>query len=197
MSSHKIALSLAEIEALRAFALQNSAELLADAELLFQHGRFARTYTLAHLSSEELAKLPILAAEGVRLAKGATIDWNELDTKLRSHPTKLKGLLFVDLLGWEVDPTSKNIHVRGENLSRVELFNKLKNASLYAGVYQNDLYKPTSIFTKELASKALLLARNRYDLFSEVELITHGRIAELANRAGYMKLLKTLGITGE
>ncbi|MFO1206918.1 MAG: AbiV family abortive infection protein [Burkholderiales bacterium] len=50
------ALSVAEIERLRALVFQNSVELLEEADLLFQHKRFARAYTLAHLSSEELAK---------------------------------------------------------------------------------------------------------------------------------------------
>ena len=188
------ALSLSEIEALRALALQNSAELLEEAELLFQHKRFARTYTLAHLSSEELAKLPILAAYGVRLAKGKTISWTKLDEKLRSHAIKLKGLLFVDLLGTDVDPTSKTIQVHKQAVSRVELFNTLKNSSLYAGVYQGELYKPTAIFTEKLASEALTLARNRYELFSTVERVTHGRLAELATRESYVRLLKALGV---
>lgn len=144
-------LSLPEIETLRAFALQNAAELLAEAEILFQHKKFARTYTLAHLSSEELAKLPILAAYGVNLANGKTINWAVLDNKLRSHETKLKGLLFVDLLGTGIDPTAKTIPVHKKAMSRVELFNTLKNANLYAGVYQGELYRPNSMFTEKLA----------------------------------------------
>ena len=74
------------------------------------------------------------------------------------------------------------------------LFNTLKNASLYAGVYQGELYKPNGIFTEELASKSLVNARNRLELFSEVEKATHGRIAELAKRETYMALLKKLGV---
>jgi AbiV family abortive infection protein len=188
------ALSLPEIEALRAFALQNSAELLAEAELLFQHKRFARTYTLAHLSSEELAKLPILAACGANLANGKTISWAKLEEKLRSHTTKLKGLLFVDLLGKSIDPTAKTIQVHKQSMSRVELFNTLKNASLYAGVYQGELYKPNGIFTEKIASEALTTSRNRFDLFFAVEQVTQGRISELAKRDSYMTLLKTLGV---
>jgi AbiV family abortive infection protein len=188
------ALSLSEIEFLRALALQNSAELLAEAELLFHHKKFARTYTLAHLSSEELAKLPILAAYGVRLINGKTISWKELDEKLRSHTTKLKGLLFVDLLGTGIDPKAKSIQVHKESMSRIELFNTLKNVSLYAGVYNGELYKPNGIFTERLATEALATSRNRFELFSEVEQLTHGKLAELGKRESYMKLLKTLGV---
>lgn len=153
-------LSLPEIEALRALALENSIELLAEAQLLFKHKKFARTYTLAHLSSEELAKLPILAVYGVRLANGRTITWAEVDKRLRSHTTKIKGLLFVDLLDTGIDPTAKSIQIHTEAISRVELFNTLKNASIYSGVYQGELYSPTGIFTEDLATRALTTSRN-------------------------------------
>lgn len=188
------ALSLSEIESLRSLALQNAKDLLEEAELLFQHQKFARTYTLAHLSSEELAKLPILAAHGVRLMRGTSISWKGLDKDLTSHATKLKGLLLVDLIGTGTDPTSKSIKVHNETLSRVELFNALKNASLYAGVYQGELFKPTGVFTKRLAEEALRTSRNRLELFSDIEALTHGRIAELAKRGTYAKLLGLLGV---
>ena len=54
--------------------------------------------------------------------------------------------------------------------------------------------QPNGIFTEDLATKALTTSRNRLELFSEVEQFTHGRIAELAKRSTYMKLLKTLGV---
>ena len=157
------ALSLPEIQALRALVLENASELAEEAELLFEHGKFARTYILAHLSSEELAKLPLLAAVGVSLLNGATINWERLDERLRSHKVKLKGLLFVDLLGKNMDATARNIQVHEKTLSRIELFNELKNVSLYAGVYQDSLYKPNAAVTERLASEALTVARNRLE----------------------------------
>jgi AbiV family abortive infection protein len=187
-------LSLSDIETLRGLILQNARELLAEAELLFEHRKWARAYALAHLSSEELAKLPILAATGVRLVNGVTINWKDLDSRLRSHSAKLKGLLFVDLFDKGVEPTARDIKVCQQKLSRVELFNELKNVSLYAGVYQGDLYKPNSAISVELATGALTAGRNRLELFTAVEEVTQGRISDLAKRQSYMKLLNTLGI---
>lgn len=186
--------SLLEIESLRALILENASELAQEAELLFNHQRFARTYTLAHLSSEELAKLPILAAVGVELSNNSTINWKHLDKRIHSHSAKLKGLLFVDFLGKNVDPTTKDLIIYQQTLSRVELFNELKNVSLYAGVYQGCTYKPKVAITERLAYEALTAAKNRLELFSMVEGATCGRITELAKREGYMNLLKTLGI---
>ncbi|MBI3432684.1 MAG: AbiV family abortive infection protein [Hydrogenophilales bacterium] len=188
------ALSLPEVENLRALVLENASELAEEAELLFKHKKFARTYTLAHLSSEELAKLPLLAAVGVNLVNGDTINWSQLDARLRSHSAKLKGSLFVDLLGTNTDPTTRDIQVHEQALSRIELFNELKNVSLYTGVYQDSIYKPNAAITEKLASEALTAARNRLELFSTVEAVTHGRVAELAKRESYMKLLNTLSV---
>lgn len=194
VSPHMKALALPEIENLRALILANATELVAEAELLYEHRRFARTYSLAHLSSEELAKLLILVATGVRLAKGEAVNWERLDKHLRSHTTKLKGLLLVDLLGKNIDPSAKDIQVHKQSLSRVELFNELKNVSLYAGVYQDSMYKPSDAITERLASEALTAARSRLEHFTAIEAVTHGRIAELAQRPSYVRLLDTLGV---
>lgn len=187
-------LSITEIESLRALVLQNAGELVVEAGILFDHRKFARAFTLAHLSSEELAKLPFLAWVGITLVKGESIDWKKLDKRLRSHPAKLKGLLFVDFLGMSVDPAIKEIKVHQETISRVELLNELKNVSLYASVYQGELCKPNSAITQSLAEQMLIAAKNRFELFSEIESVTHGRISELANRQSYMDLLNLLGI---
>jgi hypothetical protein len=55
--------------------------------------------------------------------------------------------------------------VHKESMSRIELFNTLMNASLYAGVFQGELYKPNAIFTERLATDALTTSRNRFELF--------------------------------
>lgn len=185
-------LSVLEVENLRALVFENASELLAEAKLLFDHDKYARACALAHLSSEELAKLPMLAGVGVALLKGHPIDWKKFDKKLTSHSAKLKVLLFVDLLGTPVDPTTRDIQVHKLTMSRIELFNVLKNATLYAGVYQNGFYKPSALFNLAYAKSALTLSTNRYELFAKVEANTRGRLAQLANSSAYMKLLKTL-----
>jgi AbiV family abortive infection protein len=185
-------LSLPQVEILRALVLENAAELLAEAELLFGHQKYARACALAHLSSEELAKLPMLAGVGIGVLKGDSIDWKKFERRLSSHSAKLKVLLFVDLLGTNVDPTIRDVQVHKLTMSRIELFNVLKNATLYAGVNQDGFYKPSALFGESYAKSALTLSRNRFQLFAEVEAFTRGRLAQLANSSAYMRLLKTL-----
>jgi len=187
------ALSIQEIEALRKLVLENAFELYEEAEILFQHKKFARTYALAHLASEELAKLLMLASVGVRLANKETVDWKRFDKQFNSHPTKLTNLLFVDFIGKDVDVTKKDRAVGNQNLSRVELFNTLKNVSIYAGKYQDSLYKPSSAIPHELALAELTATKERLDMYSAVEAVTQGRISNLAKRKSYMNLLSTLG----
>lgn len=187
------ALSLPQIENLRALVLENATELLAEAKLLFEHEKYARACALSHLSSEELAKLPMLAGAGVRICKGLEVNWDAFHKKkFSSHAAKLKILLSVDLLGTKIDPASKDIRVHKEVKSRISLFNDLKNATLYAGIYQDSFYKPSALFTRAYATQALTLATNRFELFATVETHTQGRIAELAGSSAYMKLLETL-----
>ena len=167
-------------------------ELLAEAKLLFEHEKYARACALSHLSSEELAKLPMLAGAGVRLCKGPEVNWEKFHKKFSSHAAKLKILLSVDLLGTTIDPTRKDIRVHKEVKSRVGLFNDLKNAMLYAGINQDSFYKPSALFTRAYTAQALTLATNRFELFVAVEARTQGRLAQLAGSSAYMKLLETL-----
>lgn len=194
VSRHMNTLSLAEIESLRGLVLQNARELLTEAELLFEHGKLARTYTLAHLSLEELAKLPILAACGVRLANGESIQWARLDATLRSHEQKLEGSSLRRPSRHrhrpyrQRDPGTPRVNVPRPALQQPEERQPLRRR------LQGELYKPNGIFTAELAFKALTTSRNRLELFSSIEAITHGRIEKLAHRTSYMKLLKALGV---
>lgn len=191
---HMKPLTIADIDNLRTLAFENACELIEDAELLFGHKRYARSYTLAHLASEELAKLPTLALAAMDLTNGISVDWKKLDEQLRSHCSKLRGLLFLDFLGTDIDPNTKEIVLPGKNVSRVELFNDLKNASLYSGVYLDIFYKPSAVFRRELALESLTAAKNRRTTFAKAEEATRGKSAELAQNPKYRDLLKDLGI---
>jgi AbiV family abortive infection protein len=187
-------LTLAEIDNLRALAFENACELIEEAEILFTNERYARTYTLAHLASEEMAKLPTLALAATDLTHDISVNWKRLDEQLRSHTSKLRGLLFLDFLGTDVDPNAKEISLPGKDISRVELFNDLKNASLYSGIYLDSFYKPSAVFGRELALEALTGARNRRTTFAKIEEVSRGKTSELANNPRYKELLKSWGV---
>jgi len=52
--------NIKEIEEGRKKILENGLELIQEAELLFEHQRYARSYSLSHLATEELMKIQML-----------------------------------------------------------------------------------------------------------------------------------------
>ncbi|WP_373951420.1 AbiV family abortive infection protein [Vibrio pomeroyi] len=50
-------------------AYDNACELVEDAKILLSNSRYPRAYVLAHLATEEIAKLPIIFGVRVRLKK--------------------------------------------------------------------------------------------------------------------------------
>jgi len=53
-------LSSDQVEIARVQILENATSLLQESNLLFENGLFARSYTLAHLASEDMVKIPML-----------------------------------------------------------------------------------------------------------------------------------------
>lgn len=60
------ALSFGKLEEAYIFVYENAKELLEESKLLFDNKRYARSYALAQIAHEELAKLPIIYQEATR-----------------------------------------------------------------------------------------------------------------------------------
>jgi AbiV family abortive infection protein len=82
-------LSLADIAALRGKLLDNSASLIADAELLLRNGRYARAFALSVIAIEEASKIPYLLECAEKIVAGQPPDWPDVHEFLRSHQQKL------------------------------------------------------------------------------------------------------------
>ena len=74
--------------------LGNAKELVDEARLLLEHRKFARTFALAHLACEELAKPPVFFTIAMLIAQGEQIPWPKVDEQLREHMTKIRGGLW-------------------------------------------------------------------------------------------------------
>jgi AbiV family abortive infection protein len=106
-------------------------DLLAEADILREHGRCARAYFLAHVACEELGKLPILITAAVADHMGRGVNWRRIDHALRSHEVKIKQALFMDSLhgggGMAQGKADYEADVR-----RMKAYLDFKNASLYS-----------------------------------------------------------------
>lgn len=186
------ALSIAEIETARIKVLENARELVEEAELLLSNERFARAYSLAHLASEEMAKIPMLVRAATDTLRGLEFDWAKLDRRLRNHSAKIGNVLFVDFFH---DPNTENdadIKRLSEDLKRTPDYNKLKNWSLYTDVIEGATLKPSEVISVDLATAIVKVARGRLRFFEEVESLTRGKIEEIVKIPAFKEWSKQL-----
>jgi AbiV family abortive infection protein len=182
------ALSIDQIEQARFKILENARELIDEAELLLEKKRFARTYALAHLGCEELAKIPMLVRAATDTAVGSPVDWPKLFKRLCSHSEKIKGILCIDFL---VDPETENdadIKRLWEEIKRTPDYNRSKNSALYTSLVGEDFLKPSELILPELATSVVKLARRRLGFFEETEQLMRGKTEEIARSPEYREL---------
>ena len=146
--------------------LENADSLTEEAALLFQNERFARAYTLAHLSREELAKVTMLHSVGVKLLLEIEIDWKSFWKRFRDHKSKLfQDSIFNMALAETSEGLDKPHH--SQIAGAVPARNNWKNESLYVS-WRNGFQNPAEVIDIEKARNTILLARQSYELNKQV-----------------------------
>ncbi len=167
------------IEVGRRKILSNASQLIEEAELLLKAEHNARAYTLAHLASEELAKIPMLVRAGFDSLCGTEVNWDKLERKLISHHKKLEGILAVDFLhGPEIEEMA-DIKRFEEDLKRIPDYNTMKNWSIYVSYIGGEFREPAEIIIKPLAAEMVKLAKNRFSFFTKMEKISGGSLERM------------------
>ncbi|GGY58519.1 hypothetical protein GCM10011297_33970 [Bacterioplanes sanyensis] len=153
-----------ELRQLSEKAFQNACELLDESLLLFNGKHFPRAYVLAHLASEELAKVPIIFGTRVQLKGKEKIDWRHFKKRLTGHQAKLRSIALFDYMNDEVDLIRNTDVGRYENqLEFIKKYDLLKNIGLYSGYYENTVFKPSEQFDSELAESMINLTKGRLE----------------------------------
>lgn len=67
---------------------ENAHELLEEAELLYNHEKYARAHACAQFSIEEFGKLPMLLTVATQISIGDKVNWKDLNKRLRDHKRK-------------------------------------------------------------------------------------------------------------
>ncbi|MGG0287201.1 AbiV family abortive infection protein [Peribacillus butanolivorans] len=160
------ALSFGKLEEAYIFVYENAKELLEESRLLFENKRYARSYALAQIAHEELAKLPIIYQEATRSFFKEGHDWKNFYKRLRSHESKNKQnyVFYQTMLNAKGDD-SMNLEYEKikDNLTFV---NHLKNVSLYADIKNNKFTKPALEIKKNLAKTQLELVEEMFKTYS-------------------------------
>jgi len=82
-------LTIYELYGLRLRIFENAGSLCREAQLLLDHGYYARAYLLAHLAVEELGKIPIVASVIRAIRDGTVVDWKATQERFRNHQSKV------------------------------------------------------------------------------------------------------------
>jgi AbiV family abortive infection protein len=151
-----------ELKLLSKKAYENSCELLEEAIILLNAKRYSRAYVLAHLASEELAKLPIIYGTRVRLYEKETIDWKNFKKRLTNHQPKLRAIALFDYMSDEVDlVNNEDVKRYNRQLEFIKNHDLVKNLGLYSGYHENVVYKPSEQFSAENAEAMINLTKGR------------------------------------
>jgi AbiV family abortive infection protein len=197
--------SLDDLVAFMDVVLQNARDLLEESALLLDNGRTARSYALAHVAAEELAKYFFVMTASFEVATGAALDWRGLMRQASKHPIKLQALLATDLIAQNQDRLSFGflasllLH-RDELLVMTSLepaLASLRNRSLYADfdvgerLPQRAITQSAARWMIEVASRHLRLAE-RY----RGSAIARGGMSRWWFRVLRLALYRAVGVTG-
>ncbi|MBY0213868.1 AbiV family abortive infection protein [Priestia aryabhattai] len=82
-------LKVEDLENIFSKIYENACELIEEAEILYNHQKYARAYLCAHISFEELGKLPMLNSVALNIYNGIKVDWKYLNKRIRDHKRKI------------------------------------------------------------------------------------------------------------
>ncbi len=151
-----------ELRQLSEKAFHNACELLGESEYLFIGEYYSRAYVLAHLASEELAKIPIIFGTRVRLQGKEKIDWRNFKKRLTGHQAKLRSIALFDYMSDDIDLIkNKDVERYNNQLSFIKRSDLLKNMGLYSGYHENIPFKPSDQFDTEIAESMINLTKGR------------------------------------
>lgn len=122
----------------------NAQELLEEAELLEKNGKYARAFSFAILSLEELAKVPMLA-NTLLYSKSAQIKWKSFWTSFTTHADKQ---LIWSMYGGFLKKVGITICEDKYPSGLQPLLEKFKQLGFYVNFFDNEFVKPND-FAKD------------------------------------------------
>jgi AbiV family abortive infection protein len=150
-------LTISQLHNLRLCIYHNSELLFQEAKLLLQHQHYARAYLLAHFTTEELGKLPLIVGVVAKLLGGEVVNWKEVLESFNSHKLKVES---DDLHLYVFGSEAACLHdidlewiknARDMSAHRVSL----KNASTYVDVRGQKVTCPSQMIDEQCATRML------------------------------------------
>lgn len=149
-------------------SLENAKELIEEAEILVNHDKIARAYTLFQFSIEEVGKASLIFNFVLRGDIENIVEINSFKKSFRSHTTKTKISQGIDLIfalmSEKSDLTKKILENWFVERDKVLISNDYKNYSLYTSLIANKFLKPSEIITKEKLDHIAYFAKLRLQI---------------------------------
>jgi AbiV family abortive infection protein len=142
-------------------AMQNARELVSDAVLLEKSNRLARAFAIACFALEEMAKVFVLITPAFQIAAGEPVDYEDIETSLRSHTTKWSmaaiGTVFAELgvAGFDAAELAKHENEINARLSA----RRLRELALYTDYRHGQVSEPSRVIDQGLVDVALRSAQ--------------------------------------
>jgi len=171
--------SIADIENYKIKFLENSNELLEEANILLKNKRYARAYSLAHLACEELAKIIMITKIAYNISKGENTYWEKFNKRLKNHKEKIKYIFAIDFIFNLTINNKVEVQRYFDDLKFVKHYNDLKNYSIYVSNIGNAFNKPSEIFDNEFVKGYVKLANNRFNFIKKIETLYYGKLAKI------------------
>lgn len=155
-----MSLPLKTLDELVTALIENATNLISDAEILFSAKSYARAYALAHFAREEISKCAIIHAAGVRTLAGVKVDWKKTMRRLRSHTDKLRMEIVQNAVFCAAKSDVKAFRLAMENTAAMADYrDKRKNMSLYVGIDEGVVTRPSKVVNEHQASRTIRLAK--------------------------------------
>lgn len=145
-------------------ALNNAKELFEEAVILEENKKYARAYTLFHLSIEEVGKVFIIFK--YLLGNDYSDDqMKKFDIEFRQHKVKIDLAANIDVIAtWLMDGgelTTEIIENVTYSKKQIEKLNELKNLSLYSFLHNGSSFKPSDVIEQKDVEEIHLTAQYR------------------------------------
>ncbi|MDA1677033.1 AbiV family abortive infection protein [Bacillus cereus group sp. TH152-1LC] len=174
----------------KAFTLifENAKELIEESEILLTNERFARSYTLSHIASEELSKLPILFRVATDIHFKIKVDWKNVNKDLRDHEGKLRRKFMQQQI--LSNPKGINDALLNFIKEKAKHYNTLKNDSLYAGICNGEFTKPSHTIDREIAEANIQVVKEELKLHevNKYHLIGFSKALAKVNKQDFLSL---------
>lgn len=160
--------------------LKNAEELIVEARILVSHDKFARGFTLTHIGTEETAKALVFLA--VLTQKGSPVpefNMKRLRRALQTHKFKIAIANWFDDVMTGAPESNEEDKAWRKLLVNHDLYNQLKNDSLYVGVGESSF--PTEKFAEgdgpNIVRSYLAISESRIQVVKDIVNDTLARIS--------------------